>query len=220
MKKFLIISILSIFGILFAISPQQDEKNQIYLNNLDKNVAQSIQLIEEFNNAAQKNFETFKGVPAFTNMLMGYTLELAHIRRQISDAQTSSLLEKEKKIGDIIKILDPNIQIVVINKTEQKMKNYLDSVEIDLTKKITYLRKFIIEEEAKIVKSKTLNKTFFSFHTHHFLYSLLLDYIADYHHLSQENKKILYQTIQHIHSRLMKEVDALFNEYQEENSKE
>ena len=213
MKKIVFIITLLSISLLVAVTVQQDEKNDLYLRNLDDNIIQSLKIIEKFNDLAQRNFNTIEGIPTFTNMLMGFTMEMANIRKDITAAQISTLREKDKKIGNLIKIIDPTIEIEKNNRSREQIIQYLGEIEKELKDKSMILRQNIIQEEKKIVHYKKLSSTYFSFHSHHFLYSLLIDYIDSARLLSDDNLVILEQTVMTIQKRLLKEAEKLFEEY-------
>lgn len=216
MKKYLPLLIVILFSSLWSVSTIQDSNNDNYLSNLDEQIVQNIKLIEQFNSIAQQNFETINGIPAFTNMLMGFTMELANIRTKITDAQTSTILKKEEKIKQIIRILDPQMEISKQKIDRLETLNYLRKVDKELNNRIVIIRKNIIEEEKKIVQYDSLSKTYFSFHTHHFLYALMSCYLDSAELLSNDNLNALEQLVNSIQQRLLKESDMLEKKYKSE----
>jgi hypothetical protein len=174
---------------------EQSNKNQIFLQKLDENLLSTLHVLEVFNHTA-RNMEDVEGAAIYERFLLDVTMECGKIRSSITHAQTE--LNQEEAIKSIILTLrsDLNLQSNNANiHTDVANKIELERIKTDLIRRISKIRKEIVREEKQIWESKKISRNYLGYHSHHFLYSLLLNYLEASDYLSMQNRDFLKQII-------------------------
>jgi hypothetical protein len=193
--------ILITLGFLFLsanTNTGQIKNNQLFLEELDKNILSTIQVLEAFNNNA-KNLYDIEGADYYRRFLMDMTLECGKIRNLIMEGLRSE--NNEDSILPIILTIRSDIKLQknqVTLEMDKQNREQLATILKDANQKISMLRKKIIEEEKEIVEIQRINKTYLGYHSYHFLYSLLQDYISVSDYLSIQNRDYLKQIVMNI----------------------
>ncbi len=211
MRNKIILLLLTIVfsNLLFSendISKKQNKLNEEYLQELDSNLIETIDLLAVFNETSKKIPETVTGVSVYRKFLLEMTLECSNIRQKIADSEKKNSIRHEILIQMLISGLKPDVQFLPVpigNKKDLQNKQLLEIMNERIQKHVTTLRKSILYEEKVILESGTFNKYFLDLHSKHFMYILLLDFLKPGKKLSKENRAYLLIMVKEIEGSLL-----------------
>lgn len=193
-RKILIIILLPVVIYSQNISKEQNNKNKAFLNNLDENVTETIDMLVTFNKTAKKIEVDITGWNTYSKFLLELTMECSNIKKIITSSDTLTFEERELTIRNLMSSLYPNTKYLPYPIGAEQDKQHSELLEIfrkKLGSKQEKLIKLILIEENKIVESGTFNKYYLSLHTENYIYSLLRDFIDQQEKLSPKNRKYL-----------------------------
>lgn len=203
MKKLIVFFMLysiTVFPAL-CISTAQDQNNKDYLDQLDRNISGTIQVLSSFNEMLENLPEQIAGTDAFSQFLMELTLECSGIKKQIARSEALTAGEREELINLLILNLNPEVKWFPVLISEEEDEQNKQMIKIMLRRIIGHvlaLQKEILREEEGILASGTFHKYFFSLHSRHFMFQLLLDFLEPSDDLSPKNRDFLIRMVRRI----------------------
>jgi hypothetical protein len=199
MKKItIIIFCLALALSAYAFPKKQDKNNIAYIDEIDMNIDDTIELIGIFNDIANNMSNSVKGANEFSQYLMGLTLECSSMRKIISESIDLDDLEREWTIRIIWDFLKPHdIELIspISAKADKQNRIVLNELYTIYQDKINHLRKGILDEEKIIKKNNTITTRYLALHNSHFMYHLILGFIENHHYLSRSNRQYLINLI-------------------------
>lgn len=204
MLKKLVITILlvTIFISLNAeISKTQNNKNLKFLRELDSNLLGTIKIMDAYNKATNNIPYEVLGVEHYQKFLMEMTMICMNLRNDISSSVELNSEQREIFIQELIGSIKPDVKKVCDTITEQQDKQGIEFCKL-LTRRINAhlsdLREGIIDEEKKIIESKTFNQYYFHLHSQQFIYHLVMDFLKLSDNLSRLNRAFLIRVVSEI----------------------
>ncbi|MBN2460579.1 MAG: hypothetical protein JXB60_03140 [Candidatus Cloacimonetes bacterium] len=194
--------LLLLIGILFSgclkdgVSKKQDELNRKYLYQFNQNLLSTIELLVTFNTAAQNMGESIEGSQQFSGFLMEMTVQCSSLIDLIRSAETLDPAEREGHIQLIMSNLRPQeitLPARIDKKRDQSNRLYLQSASDNLGRQLGLLLRDITREEQVIMTAGKVTADYFKLHSHHFLFSLLHDFVEPSELLSRFNREYLVE---------------------------
>ena len=183
----------------------EEVNNSLYLENLDAEISELIELLTTFNSIANNLPDKIAGVNVYKNFLMDITLECSNIRKQIAESEDGSANERELIIKNIIKSIKANVNFVPVPISDEQAKKNFIYLEIYYNRFehiIISILKSLLDEERKIVESNSITKIYLDLHTRHFLLSLINSFVKNSKDISNKNQFLLLKIAQEIDSEL------------------
>ncbi len=208
--RFLLIILLLVAMQIFAqeevITPEQDNMNKKYLIQLNDNLLTTINMLEAFNVQAREIYLIKQG-DVYNSFLLDLTMQCSNLIDKIRQAEVMPPLERELQIRALIATVKADVEykpVIVSDEEQRQNSNYLSNVGKNLKAQITSVLQAIIKEEQVILDKGEVSDNYFRLHTHHFLFSLLEDFIIPSDYLSPENENYLALIVQSIDDALQK----------------
>lgn len=211
MTKRWIILISIVLGLLCLgaekVNRAQDIENQAFLKALDENLINSIRMLSAFDAGADR-MDSFKGVPEYRQFLMNNTMECSQMRSIITAAEGAEATERNARIRELIETINPGISFEykpVNDEQDQENRVYLARFGTLMMQEIKHLTGMIVERERTFAASGTLDQEYFNLHSHHYLYSMVLNLISPSKHLSKTNRAVLAHLVHGVEAQLQAE---------------
>ena len=177
MKKYLILILCFLLALsAYAFPKQQDNDNIAYIDEIDLNISNTIELLGIFNDTANTMSNSVQGADEFSQYLMSLTLECSSMRKIISKSIELDDLEREwtiRLIWDFLKPHDIETMSGISKKADKQNKIVLNELYTTYQDKINRLRKGIIDEEKIIKEKQTITPRYLALHNSHFMYHLI-----------------------------------------------
>lgn len=189
-------------------STNQNSNNILYLEKLDQNIVSTIETLSAFNYAVGKSEGKVTGLERYKNFLMEMTIECSKIRQFVVDSKNVDDREREAIIRMAILTIRSDVKYKVGTVTTEmniQNKEYLKNIEIMLSNQKKILESLIIDEEKAILRDGEINQDFLNYHAHHFLFSLLIDFLQPSDFLGFETRNLLTSRIKTLEAELRKE---------------
>lgn len=208
MKSYLTFFIVLLLSINCAakIEPEQDGRNLEYLQILDQNINGTIKILTAFNDNLDKIPTDITGTNTFSQFLMELTLECSNLKKQILESNELNANEREELIKLLVSTLHPDINwfpYVINQDKDEQNKQIALIMRRRIKEHIITTQKKIFEEEKGILESKTFHKYFFSLHSQHFMYQLLMDFLEPSDKLSKDNRDYLIKVVRAVEDDMM-----------------
>lgn len=201
MKNLTIIIILLITSSAMAISTKQDNNNLAYLDELDIRLINTIDLISAFNESMKGLVDNnVANAEDFSHFLMDLVLECSAMRKLITQTRDLDDFEREYSIPLLFDYIKPPDEISrhssIAPDLDKRNRIKLNEMYIEYEDKLNRIRGSIIKEEEIIIQNRALTPKFVALHTRHFIYHLILDFVADHQYLSAPNRQYLIDIIE------------------------
>ncbi|GEM_PF-2106061 len=193
-----------------VVSEQQDAENQAFLSAVDKNLINTIRMLSAFEAGADR-MDALKGVPEYRQFLMNNTIECSQMRNIIQQAQKDTPVMRVSRVREIIETLNPGITFsydAVTAEQDEENRIFLAKFGSVLVTEIKRLTELIVQREQTFEASQSIDKEYFNLHSHHYLFSMLLNVISPSKHLSATNRGVLAQIVHGVEAQLQKEAAA------------
>ncbi|MCD6181213.1 MAG: hypothetical protein J7K89_02390 [Candidatus Cloacimonetes bacterium] len=193
-----------------VVSEQQDADNQAFLSAVDKNLINTIRMLSAFEAGADR-MDALKGVPEYRQFLMNNTIECSQMRNIIQQAQKDTPVMRVSRVREIIETLNPGITFsydAVTAEQDEENRIFLAKFGSVLVTEIKRLTELIVQREQTFEASQSIDKEYFNLHSHHYLFSMLLNVISPSKHLSATNRGVLAQIVHGVEAQLQKEAAA------------
>jgi len=203
---FFILLLLFICNLSSEISKTQNNMNLIFLRELDDNLLETIKVMDAYNQATRNIPFEVLGTEKYQKYLMEMTMICMNLRNDISNSVDLNSFQREAFIYDLINSLKPDVKELIDPITKQqdlKAKRYSKLIAKRLGEHIKELRQEILDEEEKIMQSKTFDQYFFHLHSQQFMYQLVLDFMKDAEYLSKENRAFLIRVASEIEYNIL-----------------
>jgi len=203
---FFILLLLFICNLSCEISKTQNNMNLIFLRELDDNLLETIKVMDAYNQATRNIPFEVLGTEKYQKYLMEMTMICMNLRNDISNSVDLNSFQREAFIYDLINSLKPDVKELIDPITKQqdlKAKRYSKLIAKRLGEHIKELRQEILDEEEKIMQSKTFDQYFFHLHSQQFMYQLVLDFMKDAEYLSKENRAFLIRVASEIEYNIL-----------------
>jgi hypothetical protein len=205
-RKIVILGLLMIFFasalVSQSISEKEDLENKVYLSALDKNVLNTVELLDAFKTGMKKMQEKeYDKVEYYKNFLEDVSNECFLIRDNIFNSVNMQPEQRSEVVKDVIKSLKPDV--IYENKyipaqQDRENSDYLDRISVKLMKKVNETLQNITKEEENIKKNEAISREYLKLHSQHFMYSMLLNYITPSEHLNKRNRNFLVKVAKEI----------------------
>jgi hypothetical protein len=205
---FLLILVFSV-SIIWAdetITEEQDLANKKYLILLNDNLITTIDMLQAFNKQAKEIYLIEQG-DMYNSFLMDLTMQCSNLISKIRETEDMDALDRELQIRALIATIKPDVEFIYIEiEPEQNSSNrdYLENVEKNLLAQISSVLQEIIKEEKTVLEKGTVTNNYFRLQTHHFIFSLLEDFIIPSEYLSGINEDYLVKIVESIDDILQK----------------
>ncbi|HCX73518.1 MAG TPA: hypothetical protein DHM37_07360 [Candidatus Cloacimonas sp.] len=206
MRKIVILGLLMIFFasalVSQSISEKEDLENKVYLSALDKNVLNTVELLDAFKTGMKKMQEKeYDKVEYYKSFLEDVSNECFLIRDNIFNSVNMQPEQRSEVVKDVIKSLKPDV--IYENKyipaqQDRENSDYLDRISVKLMKKVNETLQNITKEEENIKKNEAISREYLKLHSQHFMYSMLLNYITPSEHLNKRNRNFLVKVAKEI----------------------
>jgi hypothetical protein len=186
------------------ISVEQDTNNRKYLISLNDNILTTIQMLQAFNYQGQEIYLIQNG-DYYNSLLMDFTMQCSNLIENIRQAEELNPLDRELQVRALIATIKPDVafdETEISPKQKVQNRNFLKNTDLQLQYRLKSILAAIIEEEKEILNKGEVTQKYFQLHTHHFLFSLLEDFIAPSDLLSPSNEKYLIDIVQSIDEAL------------------
>jgi len=212
MKVRSIIIVIFLLGIFLhatdtVVDDVQNSRNQKFLILLNDNLLSTIQMMEAFNEQASEIYLIENG-EVYNGFLMDMTMQCSNLIGGIRQAETMTDEMREKQITALLASIKPDVQFIEQepdNEILQNTHSYLDSVNINLNDQLATLFKLILEEEKNVLNIGRVTQNYLRLHSHHFLFSLIIDFIEPADRLSPLNAVYLADIVRSVDSSLPKQ---------------
>ncbi|KQC09906.1 MAG: hypothetical protein APR54_03555 [Candidatus Cloacimonas sp. SDB] len=203
---YILIMVISITSVAATeiISAEQDANNRKYLINLNDNILTTIQMLQAFNYQGQEIYLIQNG-DYYNSLLLDFTMQCSNLIENIRQAEELNPLDRDLQVRALIATIKPDVEFdetEISPKQKVQNRNFLKNAEIQLQYRLKSILAAIIEEEKEILNKGEVTQKYFQLHTHHFLFSLLEDFIAPSDLLSASNEKYLIAIVQSIDEAL------------------
>jgi hypothetical protein len=205
-RKIVILGLLMIFFasalVSQSISEKEDLENKVYLSALDKNVLNTVELLDAFKTGMKKMQENkYDKVEYYKSFLEDVSNECFLIRDNIFNSVNMQPEQRSEVVKDVIKSLKPDV--IYENKyipaqQDRENSDYLDRISVKLMKKVNETLQNITKEEENIKKNEAISREYLKLHSQHFMYSMLLNYITPSEHLNKRNRNFLVKVAKEI----------------------
>jgi hypothetical protein len=205
-RKIVILGLLMIFFasalVSQSISEKEDLENKVYLSALDKNVLNTVELLDAFKTGMKKMQEKeYDKVEYYKSFLEDVSNECFLIRDNIFNSVNMQPEQRSEVVKDVIKSLKPDV--IYENKyipaqQDRENSDYLDRISVKLMKKVNETLQNITKEEENIKKNEAISREYLKLHSQHFMYSMLLNYITPSEHLNKRNRNFLVKVAKEI----------------------
>jgi len=188
------------------ISAEQDASNRKYLINLNDNILTTIQMLQAFNYQGQEIYLIQNG-DFYNSLLLDFTMQCSNLIENIRQADELEPLDRELQVRSLIATIKPDVEFDETDidpKQKVRNRNFLKNADLQLQYRLKSILKEIVEEEEEILKKGEVTQKYFQLHTHHFLFSLLEDFVAPSDLLSASNENYLIAILQSIDEALQK----------------
>lgn len=185
-----------------SISEKEDLENKVYLSALDKNVLNTVELLDAFKTGMKKMQEKeYDKVEYYKSFLEDVSNECFLIRDNIFNSVNMQPEQRSEVVKDVIKSLKPDV--IYENKyipaqQDRENSDYLDRISVKLMKKVNETLQNITKEEENIKKNEAISREYLKLHSQHFMYSMLLNYITPSEHLNKRNRNFLVKVVKEI----------------------
>ncbi|MDN5353858.1 MAG: hypothetical protein PWQ09_614 [Candidatus Cloacimonadota bacterium] len=185
-----------------SISEKEDLENKVYLSALDKNVLNTVELLDAFKTGMKKMQEKeYDKVEYYKSFLEDVSNECFLIRDNIFNSVNMQPEQRSEVVKDVIKSLKPDV--IYENKyipaqQDRENSDYLDRISVKLMKKVNETLQNITKEEENIKKNEAISREYLKLHSQHFMYSMLLNYITPSEHLNKRNRNFLVKVAKEI----------------------
>jgi len=189
------------------ITEEQDSQNKKFLILLNDNILTTINVLEAFNEQASEIY-LIKNGEYYNAFLMDMAMQCSNLINEIRSADTISPLEREKLVRALTATIKPDVEFEIIGSDmELNIENgvYLTDVNTNLSRQLASLQKVIMNEEKIILQEGEVTQNYLRMHSHHFLFSLLLDFIEPSEYLSEINLNYLVEIVRSVDESLPKE---------------
>lgn len=212
MKNLIIIIILLSFSSFLIseeiiVTEEQDEFNQKFLIRLNDNLLSTIDMLQVFNEKGREIYLIKQG-DIYNSFLFDLTMQCSNLIDKIRQSEALSAPARELQIRALIATIKPDVEYnekVISDKQQARNSNYLMNVEKNLQAQTSSVLQALVEEEKVILAKGEVTNNYFRLHTHHFLFSLLLDFINPSDYLSRANEDYLVMIVKSIDETLQKE---------------
>ena len=204
MIKKIIVTILLVtmfIGLSAEISKTQNNMNLIFLRELDAKLLDTIKIMDAYNQVTKNIPFEVLGTERYQQFLMEMTMICMNLRNDISSSVELNSEKREMFIYELIGSLKPDVKSISEPITEQQDlqgKQLSKLIEKKISKYLIDLRKEIIFEEEKIMKSKTFDQYHFHLHSQHFMYQLVISFLHPSQYLSRTNRAFLIRVASEI----------------------
>lgn len=192
------------------VSRAQDAENQVFLNALDENLINTIKMLSAFEAGADR-MEALKGVPEYRQFLMNNTIECSQMRSIIIAADQLNASERNARVRELIETINPGMSFEykpVSDDVDKENRLYLAQFGTVLMQEIKRLTSMIVGRERTFAATGTLDQEYFNLHSHHYLFSMVLNLISPSKHLSATNRAVLTQLVHGVEAQLQAESAA------------
>lgn len=196
----------SLFAQDQVISEKQDEFNRKYLIQLNNNLLSTIDMLQVFNEKGQEIYLIKQG-ELYNSFLLDLTMQCSNLIDKIRQAEVMSPLARELQIRALIATIKADVEYnseEVPEAQQRENSNYLTNVEINLNAQTASVLQAMVKEEKLILEKGEVTTNYLRLHTHHFLFSLLEDFIQPSDYLSPANENYLVQIVQSVDASLQK----------------
>ena len=197
MLKKLIITIL-LLGMLLSlhaeISKTQNNKNLKFLRQLDSNILETIKMMDAYNKASNNIPFDVLGIEHYQKYLMEMTMICMNLRNDISSSVELNSKQREIFIQELINSIKPDVKRIsesISEKQDKQGRQLCELLRQKINAHLKEIRKEIIIEEEKIIKSKTFDQYYFHLHSQQYIYHLIMNFLKPSEHLSRSNRAFL-----------------------------
>jgi hypothetical protein len=190
-----------------TITQEQDESNKKYLILLNDNLITTIDMLQIFNDKGQEIYLIEQG-DIYNSFLFDLTMQCSNLIDKIRQAETFGALERELQIRALIATIKADVEYyerTISDELQEQNSIYLMNVEKNLQAQTSSVLQAIIKEEQVILEKGEVTNNYFRLHTHHFIFSLLSDFIIPSDYLSRRNEDYLVQIVQSVDAAMQKE---------------
>ncbi len=176
------------------ISKTQNNMNLIFLRELDSNLLETIKIMDAYNQATNNIPYEVLGTEHYQKFLMEMTMICMNLRNEISSSIKMNSEQREIFIKELISSIKPDVKSVSESITKQQDlqgRQFSKLFKRKINSHLKEIRKEIIVEEEKIIKSKTFDQYYFHLHSQQFIYHLIMDFLKLSEHLSRSNRAFL-----------------------------
>lgn len=206
MKKTLIISLIMILFVTAlasqTITEKQNEENRIYLSALDKNVLNTIELLEAFKTGKKEmKKKKYDNLQYYEKFLEDVSSECFLIRDNVFTSLNMPPQERSQIIKNVLKSLKPDVVFQdkkISQKQDAENRQYLEEISAKLVKKVNNTLQKITKEEEIIEEKEAITRDYLKLHSQHFMYSTLLNYIMPSEHLNKRYRNYLTRIVKEI----------------------
>lgn len=188
------------------ISKTQNNMNLIYLRELNANLLETIKIMDAYNQVTRNIPYEVLGTERYQKFLMEMTMICMNLRNDISKSVDLNSEERELIIHDLISSIKPDVVDITEPVTKQQDlqgKQYSKIIIKKISDHLKEIRKEILNEEEKIMESKTFDQFYFHLHSQQFIYQLVLNFMKPSQYLSKQNRAFLIRVASEIEYNIL-----------------
>ena len=189
------------------ITEEQDSDNKKFLILLNDNLLTTINVLQAYDEQASEVY-LIKNGEYYNAFLMDMVMQCSNLIDKIRNAEEMPDFEREKQIRALIATIKPDVEFlnneIEVNRNKQN-RNYLQDVNINLQSQTASILKALLKEEEIILQKGEVTQNYLRLHSHHFLFSLLNDFIEPFDYLSELNANYLAEIVRSVDEALPKE---------------